>query len=179
MWRTPGARPKKRCPNRIYIYTSEHLLVYTNSATANASLKSCHNPRQSHSLSTFVKHICSPKFIRRRLFVEVRSSELVRRSSFVAIRSSKFVRRSCSVEIRLSTFVRRSSFVGDVRRNSLVEVRSSKLVRRNSFVEVCSSKFVCRSRSSQFVGRSLFVEAGSRLSKFVRRSSLVGAVCLE
>ena len=43
------------------MYTSEHLLVYTNSATANASLKSCHNPRQSHSLSTFVKHICLSK----------------------------------------------------------------------------------------------------------------------
>ena len=79
----------------IYIYyTSEHLLVYTNSATANASLKSCHNPRQSHSLSTFVKRICSPKCTRQSLFVEVRSSELISRSSFVGVRSSQNVRPS-------------------------------------------------------------------------------------
>ena len=63
---------------------SEHLLVYTNSTTANALRKSCHNPRQSHSLSTFVKHICLSKFIRRSSSVEICSSK------FVEIRSSKF-----------------------------------------------------------------------------------------
>ena len=56
-------------------------------ATANASLKSCHNPRQSHSSSTFVKHICSPKFIRRGSSVEICSSK------FVGFRSSKFICR--------------------------------------------------------------------------------------
>ena len=129
-------------------------MVYTNSATANASLKSCHNPRQSHSLSTFVKHICSSKFVRRSSFVGARSSQLVRRNSFVEVRPSKlarrnsfveFVRRSLFVEVRLSepfVAIRPSKLV---RRYSLVEVRLSKLVRRNSFVEVCSSKFVRRS----------------------------------
>ena len=150
-----------------YIYTSEHLLVYTNSATAHASLRSCHSPRQSHLLSTVVKHICLSRFIRRSSYVEICSSKFVeiRSSKFIL---SKFVGCSLAVQVPSSKFVRRSSFVSAfslelVRRNLFVEVRPSKLVRRNSFVEVCSSELVRRSsfvgvRSSQFVRRSSFVE---------------------
>ena len=161
-------------------------MVYTNSATANASLKSCHNPRQSHSLSTFVKHICSPKFIRQSSSVEICSWK------FVGFRLSKFIcrksvgRRSSvegrSSEVRLSKFVRRCSFVGArpsqfVRRSSSVEAGPSKFVCRNLFVEVRLSEPFVAIRWSKFVRRSCFVEI--RLSKFVPRSSFVGAVCLE
>ena len=183
-------------------------MVYTNSATANASLKSCHNPCQSHLLSTFVRRqsssveICSWKFVGfrsskfscRKVLVEVWPSKFVRpkfvrRSSFVGALSSELVRRNSFAEVRPSKLVRRNSFVEArvrvgyrssklLRRNLFVEVRSSEHPRRNSFVEFRPSKLVCR---NSFAGPTKFVCRS--LFVEVRSSELfawkIAVICFE
>ena len=94
----------------IYIYILASTCWFTpTSATANASMKSCHNPCQSHSPSTFVKHIRQAHllstFARRTSFVQLRPSQNLYRSLSI------FVPRSSFFKISWSNFVCRSSFV--------------------------------------------------------------------